>query len=752
MNKKIFILLSLVFTYVFTLGLNTGEFLFLSDQFFPFNLKEIQDSSLSLLGSANLGYISSWQSIVQFLDSLFFLTLYKFNIGFIFAEKIHYFITFLITFSAAYFGLSKLGKLYSFELSRYKVFLVSFFYCFNPYTLALWHGGVYNIGSALTYSLAPLIIYYIHVSVLTKSSVRTKIICALILFLASFVFWLFAVICYVLILYILFNIILNKRKDFRLYAKNLLGLVIIYLPLASIIIFNILYKYINIEGSRDPLAQPGFGNQQGGLFYQFKFLFSWGIYTVWSPRTLYFFGDHFFSWKYNLGVFLLYVFIFVGFVLNFWPNLLKRISSQQFIEKLLDFPSKVGLIPIYIFSSIYLISLFFAKANQPPFGEVFVFLYKYLPLFSVFRNADIRFGFAIILSLTILALAASRFVKKVPLALILIPITLFLGWNLINGSAVKGLTVVKKGNQYIDRVVSIPVEYKEVSDLLNGMPQDTSYVYSTPSFQYSHLNLGEEDIYIGQDILSKLIKHQFVFTSSDSSNITTLANEELQKVILEKDFESIRKFPIKYILYRKDVVCSDCEQISNEELIQAYNLIDENKLVSLYEIPDSSPVIDVPDVTFKKINATKYIVDFKNVSDTKDLKFLQSYNSKWKIYLNKNNSIDCLDFVKYASTSECVVPNSSLDFRDVKFLFSKSIFEESHSTLYGYANSWEVSPEFIKENFDESYYFMNDDGSLDFQLTVYYKDQSWYLISLSITLISLIACGVIYKVKKSEIL
>ncbi len=57
-----------------------------------------------------------------------------------------------------------------------------------------------------------------------------------------------------------------------------------------------------------------------------------------------------------------------------------------------------------------------------------------------------------------------------------------------------------------------------------------------------------------------------------------------------------------------------------------------------------------------------------------------------------------------------------------------------------FVNSLDLSKEYIKANFDKSYYKENPDGSIDIELTLYFKPQSYFYLGIIISGTTLILC------------
>ena len=76
----------------------------------------------------------------------------------------------------------------------------------------------------------------------------------------------------------------------------------------------------------------------------------------------------------------------------------------------------------------------------------------------------------------------------------------------------------------------------------------------------------------------------------------------------------------------------------------------------------------------------------------------------------------------------------------ISYLWLKPIFDSAHQLVNGYANGWTIDPNYIKQNFDPSYYKENPDGSIDIELTLYYKPQSYFYLGLIVSGTTLLVC------------
>ena len=99
--------------------------------------------------------------------------------------------------------------------------------------------------------------------------------------------------------------------------------------------------------------------------------------------------------------------------------------------------------------------------------------------------------------------------------------------------------------------------------------------------------------------------------------------------------------------------------------------------------------------------------------------FKKLYHKGWSLYI-KNNSSESINFLT--------------------FLYRKPIFDDTHCLVREYANGWTIDPEYIKQNFSKEYYNENPDGSIDIELVMYFKPQSYFYLGLLISGTTLLGC------------
>ncbi len=149
----------------------------------------------------------------------------------------------------------------------------------------------------------------------------------------------------------------------------------------------------------------------------------------------------------------------------------------------------------------------------------------------------------------------------------------------------------------------------------------------------------------------------------------------------------------------------------------------ENDLFTMYQDPLYQSMIhgNNTKINFEMINPMKYSINLKNIKEDSYIAFMQSYRDSWALYpvepsvYNDDHIVTPLDKKNRLSALE-----------DLSFLWKKPSFVDTHSLYNGYANSWKLTPAYIKEKIPSKYYKINADGSIDLGLMLFNKTQSLF--------------------------
>lgn len=126
-------------------------------------------------------------------------------------------------------------------------------------------------------------------------------------------------------------------------------------------------------------------------------------------------------------------------------------------------------------------------------------------------------------------------------------------------------------------------------------------------------------------------------------------------------------------------------------------------------------------INAKAINPTKYNLRVSGAQQPYIFSFAESFHSGWKLYMQPLNSAN--------------KPSG-----DISLIQKSNVFESSHVKLNGYSNGWVIDPAYIKSHYSHDYWRENDDGSIDFNMIIYFKPQSYFYVGLAISGATLCLC------------
>ncbi|VVB97187.1 Uncharacterised protein [uncultured archaeon] len=191
-----------------------------------------------------------------------------------------------------------------------------------------------------------------------------------------------------------------------------------------------------------------------------------------------------------------------------------------------------------------------------------------------------------------------------------------------------------------------------------------------------------------------------------------------------------------YYLDNSKVIYTTIKELEMKNILKK---LDENDYFTLYELNQNYlvPLIwsDKNYLYFQKNNPVKYNLNI-NIKEKTKIEFHQAYNSQWKLYLepNPDNSwCKPIEYYKNTRTTECEHAQKTFDAGDLTYLLAKPVFEDTHTMVEGYANSWTIDPEYIKANYPKEFYKESRDGSIELGMVLYFKPQSYFYIGLIIS-------------------
>lgn len=374
------------------------------------------------------------------------------------------------------------------------------------------------------------------------------------------------------------------------------------------------------------------------------------------------------------------------------------IIQYFFIGTVLFFIIKKRRVPEVLFmGSLFLTVIFLAKGNNPPFGEIYNFLFKNIPILQIFRNPFEKFGFLISLVTSILIGPSIYFLfyrlnnnlRKLCYFLTAVCLFVYLGFPLYSGLALTN-TFPPTNDYSIGYRVKVPGYYKDLNGWLNSKgdnfrslgfpiaPEGVTYKWekgytglelpvalfdskaillntSTPFFdkiipQVEKTLLSDK----GFSLLANLVNAKYYLLRFDIDYKARGMTDPLtiEKILIERErkgevkklatfdrvsvWENLSWQDTKFYPANKFIKVTNFDKDTTFTLIDVLKqeaLIDQGDALKLEKFTITEDT-KLPDISYEKINTTKYIVHLKNAESPFILVFSELYNDGWKVSIN----------------------------------------------------------------------------------------------------------------------
>jgi hypothetical protein len=697
--------------YVFW-GHSTTSLIFIHDSLTFGSFEHLKNNFFVLQGIyQGLNPHQSIAFLQIFLNALFYLLLNLLNQPVFITGYILFVLIAFLNISFSFIGFFHLYKDFMITKTNLRntdllpIILITIFYFVHPFNILNINNGIFFSFTYLAYGVLPLFLYYF-LKILQGNIKKFELI-----FFILHCFLILSIITYVIpILFAVLGVfVLNlKNISYKILFRNI-GISFFLILLLGL---PVLVPFV-LQAITPNFVETNMGNStgsliQGGILTILKNHIHWPIYGGWNPRSLYTFADYYRSTFFVFTSLSIYAVFLVNFLVN--KKLLKDVNSYLWI---------------------LLIGIFFAKGGTYPFGEIYNYLVNNVPFFGAVRSPDNKFSVLIPLSMSLIWLGLTRSKNigyRINIAILILVIAVF-GYPLLK----KEVVVSEDNYPYSGSYVwNFRDEYKQIADFIN-QDKDVFFVLSLPAGIGHGVIETDKQLFIGRDIMNTILKSGVIRISDNENNL-------LSKMWQEGDFEGIGKFNVKYILVRHDVYKGDKKLRQDIRLIRRYGLEKKvsNRYFDLYQIPQTS---FVPKVTtsssgrifFEKKSMVEYNLSIRGLSDKTDLIFRDGFNQGYKIYIDKFTDKDL------ETNVESINLNLFSKYNLVSFL-QKPVFADTHKMVDDYANQWTIDPEYIKANFDKSYYKENPDGSIDVELTLYFKPQSYFYLGVLISGLTFLGC------------
>ncbi|NMB83858.1 YfhO family protein [Candidatus Roizmanbacteria bacterium] len=389
---------------------------------------------------------------------------------------------------------------------------------------------------------------------------------------------------------------------------------------------------------------------------------------------------------------------------------------------------------------LLIISLFLIKGPQKPFGEFFLFLYYNIIGFQSFRRPASKIYWFFLFCFTTMSMVGLRiFLKEQKNHLIkkaVIIITLLI--------SIYFLSIFAFTKELVP--FNIPNEYKNGEEFL--LKDNATKIFLLPDLQGEPTYYNHTIGYLkGTDFLNKIWSYPDFLTNNPSYVPNQHTNKKVNLLLLfiqknESICDLCKQLNISHIIVRENLV-NNLGKKSPKELKELLYLNQDIKngiefktskkesLFTIFSLKNNCRsnflYIDnkASNLTYQKLNLLKYSISIRSLRRKTNLILLQNFESDWKLYLSKKNQ-------QYINDENNIFRGDELNY-----LIKKPIFENTHKEFYKYANQWTIDSEYIKNNFDKTYYKENSDGSIDLELILYYKPQSYLYLGIIISGITL---------------
>ncbi len=390
------------------------------------------------------------------------------------------------------------------------------------------------------------------------------------------------------------------------------------------------------------------------------------------------------------------------------------------------------------FGIVSLLGITLTTQQSPPFPDLYEWLYKNFPGFNLFREASKFYLITAIGYLGLLALSL-KLIKdklyKIKLEKIYFLLCIILIASFVYNT--KPLINKEIRTMFVSKI--IPEDYVKFKDKV--LEENNHFrTFWTPTYsRYGFFNIKNSVVsntsYLGdtQNMFnfdqSKNIEYNLVGVYQKDYSNNLFNNSNIKYIVVtirdignddnffrfygEQSNPNIRDW---YINELDKIDWLEKKDFGFQELV-VYENKDYKDRIYLTQEPETI-YKDIPDkkVEFTQINSAEYKVRISNLDSVVYLNFVETFDLNWKIRVG--------------------------DFDWYKVLYDKNYFVEDskHTKSEIGFNSFELSKEYIKSNFDKSIYKENPDGSIDIELTLYFKPQSYFYLGIIISGTTLILC------------
>lgn len=532
---------------------------------------DIPLSPINNLYSAFFSLSINQQNILPYY--LFFAILHFFGLKLQIIEKMWFVLCYLISGLSMYYltnlifnKKNHIASLISSIFYMFNLFLTHiilppliFFYAFVPLIIGLFIKGINLIEDRLKSN------FYLILSLLN------------IFFISSAIANppLYSMIFVILGIYFVFNLLIERKKILKIilyYFKFLISYVILELPIIVLFYFSYISPTKRMLTERNPkISNFIFGHVKSSFLNIFRLIGHWGWFTEYKGRPYISFAKSYFTNPYLIT--LTYLLTFLAFL----AILIKPRNKK-----------------IQFFTILALFSLFMAHGLHEPTTRIYTLLYKYIPIFWIYREPFAKFTLITAFSYSILigfslnfliSLCVNKVTKKTftfrkiwlnkLLPIILTTVAIFLiilaSYPLINGDVIP-----ESGKK-----VKIPDYWWEASDFLRQKGSKIFWLPKTPLARtYKWGFSGTSIIKYLVPIISINDYGAIFFYENKIINLIENEIDKIDKTVLNKFFSILN---VEFIGQRNDIDPQNGGTTGTMDPKLTRNILEKSEEIELYK-------------------------------------------------------------------------------------------------------------------------------------------------------------------------
>jgi hypothetical protein len=705
----------------------------------------------------------------------------------------------LILFSSMLFTYLLVYKLFSYRPDKKVAAIASaLFYTFNPLVMiTYWYTGILVV--YLLPSIPCLLLLFL--LVLEKRKFTYILLMSVTLSFFSIIFLnpAFAIsVILILVLYLTYQAYIyrkdrNKIKILLKYILNLIFLVFLinaWFVLPTIISISLLPEtYQGAISAMDPLQTLTETSRAVNLLILFRFLTWKSGSPVWAYKNV--------TWRFCYDTPLFVFLSDLALLLITIPIIVLGKNDKKIIFFMIVLIAGLflcnGLNPPfgYVFKFLFI---------HIPYFYSFRSLNKFVPFLLV--SYSVLFGIGVSLLYSWIRDRVGIRYSKLMIAILLFLICGVYVFPMWTGAAINAPITIRANE--ISSFIEVPSYYQDIMKYFNRDPTSYR-ILSLPLRPWTYVRFNWTYGYDGPDMTYLLYNHETISCLSGSFQSSTKMLLKLENLSIGNLFYKLASlFAIKYIVIQNDVDISHGNYprklMSQYELklllrqlgtpyVRSFSRLDLYEIPSNYFLPriypSTKPILingsinemlqfiissnyitgsnviflsnqtsikqwqllknfhngSVPQIIFKRVNPTKYIVEVKNATQPFFLVFSESYHPWWKAYAEDKLSGVGEIAANYGNI-KVKEARSEMKFtpEDISYLFIKPLSDDNHFIANGYANAWYVDPKEIDR-----------DGDGCFTITLYFLPQSLFYLGLLVSGATFAVCT-IYLILRSNIM